>query len=631
MEIGEGEPKEKDIVWAKIKGYPWWPGTIRHIFYYQNQNSYKGIYKRKKYIIDFIGNKSHGEVNKNDIKLFKPNYEEHCKTKNQALIKSIELANKLYQEKFNNNNIEIEEKKEDKETDKDIIESEKKIKKDNSKNEKGYNLLNKKRRDTNDTKEEEKKEEQKNRRNNDIKINININVTNNNQRTVNINSFQNINKVNKVKKGKKKKRNDNKMKDDEEYILENEEEEESEENENEDIEESYFDKESLQNELMDIKINNHKSYNKNEKLKKNNFKKINININKKKKLIKGTIKEEKDKKSEKSTENEQFFENFDENHEKILKNEELNRIIHNLVNYQIQISNTQNHKLILKELNNLQIVMKDGKNIDLNIYYNELYKLLSTFTYNKNSDIVSKSTEILSNLTHKIIENIFILSEDDIDNLLNEKDISMIDSELKINNNENEYDYDEKESKKICDLILNLDNISEEISIKSKRNTRSKKNININISINDNQKIMDQKEKDILDDKHKKELLPLNNNIKNNNMSFLDNIINIISNDLSDIFYQISENFFKNIYNKNDNGLEKHLANKRKHVCIRLFSLFKKVFPKYDNEYIKKLILFIEHNIRIEDPTFGEKYEKEIDKLFYKVKNINNEKNKEIN
>ena len=162
----------------------------------------------------------------------------------------------------------------------------------------------------------------------------------------------------------------------------------------------------------------------------------------------------------------QFYETFDQNQEKILKNEELNRIIHNLVNYQIQLSNTQNHKLILIELSNLQIAMKDDKNIDLNIYYNELYKLLSTFTYNKNSDIVSKSTEILSNLTHKIIGNIFILSEDDIDNLLNEKDISMIDSELKINNNENEYDYDEKESKKICDLILNLDNISKEISIK---------------------------------------------------------------------------------------------------------------------------------------------------------------------
>ena len=159
MEIGQGEPKEKDIVWAKIKGYPWWPGTIRNIFCYQTQNSYKGISKRKKYIIDFIGNKSHGEVNKNDIKLFKPNYEEHCKIKNPALIKSIELANKLYLEKTNHKNIEIEEKKEDKDTCKDISENKLNIKKDitkNEKNEKGYNLLNKKRRDTNDTKEEEK-------------------------------------------------------------------------------------------------------------------------------------------------------------------------------------------------------------------------------------------------------------------------------------------------------------------------------------------------------------------------------------------------------------------------------------------------------------------------------------------
>ena len=622
MEIGQGELKEKDIVWAKIKGYPWWPGIIRHIFYYQSQNSYKGISKRKKYIIDFIGNKSHGEVNKNEIQLFKPYYEEHCKTKNPALIKSIELATKLYLEKNNLKNIEIEENKEDKDTDKNINESEKKlsIKKDNSKNEKnekGYNLLNKKRRDTNDTKEEEKKEEQKNRRNNDIKINININVTNNNQRTVNINSFQNINKI---KKGKKKKRNDNKKKDDEEYILEDEEEEENEENENEDIEESFFDKESLQNELMDIKINNNKSLNKNEKLKNNNLKKANININKKKKLIKGALKEEKSKKSDKNSENEQFYETFDQNQEKILKNEELNRIIHNLVNYQIQLSNMLNHKLILKELNNLQIAMKDDKNIDLNIYYNELYKLLSTFTYNKNSEIVSKSTEILTNLTHKIIENIFLLSDEDIDKLLNEKDI---DSELKINNNDNEYD--EKELKKISNLILNLDNTSEEISIKSKRN-RTKKSINVNI--NENQNYMERKEGEI-DNKQKKELfLASNNNIKNNNLNFLDNIINIISNDLSDIFYQISENFFKNIYNRNDNGLEKNLANKRKHVCIRLFSLFKKVFPKYEEDYIKKLILFIEHNIRIEDPTFGEKYEKQIDNLFHKVININNKKNK---
>ena len=100
--MGHGEPKEKDIVWAKVKGYPWWPGTIRNISCHPNSLNYKGISKKKTYIIDFIGNKSHGEVTKNDIKSFKQNYEEHCKTKNASLMKSIELAKKLYQEKTKN-------------------------------------------------------------------------------------------------------------------------------------------------------------------------------------------------------------------------------------------------------------------------------------------------------------------------------------------------------------------------------------------------------------------------------------------------------------------------------------------------------------------------------------------------
>lgn len=46
MEIGEGEPKEKDIVWAKIKGYPWWPGIIRNISNHLQTNP-KGISKKE--------------------------------------------------------------------------------------------------------------------------------------------------------------------------------------------------------------------------------------------------------------------------------------------------------------------------------------------------------------------------------------------------------------------------------------------------------------------------------------------------------------------------------------------------------------------------------------------------------
>lgn len=590
--MGHGEPKEKDIVWAKVKGYPWWPGTIRNISCHPNSLNYKGISKKKTYIIDFIGNKSHGEVTKNDIKSFKQNYEEHCKTKNASLMKSIELAKKLYQEKTKN-----------------IILNEK----DNDEKKK-FNLLNKKRKEpsninnitninnVNNVNNVNNINNGDDIRNNDIKINININVTNNNQRTVNINSFKNINN-NKKKKLKKK--------DDDDYVYE-EEEESDEYNDNEEIDKSLFDKESLENELMDIKLNK-------------NYKKLNFNINKKKKL-------RKLEKSEKSEKSDQISENFGEfEKEKILKNEELNRIIQNLLNYQIQISSSQNNKLILNELNNLQLTIKDDKYFNIIILYNQLYKLLSTFTYNKNNDIVFKSTDILSNLTNKILNNIFIFSKEDINQLKSTSTPNINNNEsnnvLDENNNDN---YNSLELKNICDLITNLDEISEEISIKS-RKTKPKKT-----AMEITQKQRNTTNNTCNDIKSEEDLINSNNNsiinsnndssILNDSIAFSDNIINIINNDLRENFEKMSESFFKNIYNKNDNGLEKKIAMKRKYVCIRLFTLIKKVFPKLDEEYIKKIILFFEYKIRLEDPLLGKKYENEIDNLFYKVKNINNDK-----
>ena len=114
---------------------------------------------------------------------------------------------------------------------------------------------------------------------------------------------------------------------------------------------------------------------------------------------------------------------------------------------------------------------------------------------------------------------------------------------------------------------------------------------------------------------------------KNDNLS--DNIINIIINNLNDNFIQISDDFFKNIYNKNDNGLDKNLAIKRKSACIKLLSLCRKTFPKLDEEYLKKIILFFEYKIRSEDPTLGKRYIKEIDDFYYKLKSIYKENNNE--
>ena len=291
----------------------------------------------------------------------------------------------------------------------------------------------------------------------------------------------------------------------------------------------------------------------------------------------------------------------------VKSDEDLDKIIHNLVNYQIQTSNNQNQKMIIKELNKLQNVLNNITNNanNINIYsnYNELYKILLTFTYNKNSDIVLKSAEILSDLPNAIINDIFILSKEEEKNLLN-------DCTEKYNNNIEE-EYIDNELQKICDYISNDNNIANKSkNIKTKKNINTIKDNNINESF-------------LSYDSNNSNSISINNSFNNN---FSDNIINIIINDLSDKFYKISENFFKNLYNKNDIGLDKNLAKKRKFVCIKLFSLFKKVFPKLDEEYIKKIILFFEYKIRSDDPTLGQNYSKEIDELFHKVKNINTQK-----
>ena len=558
MEIGEGEPKEKDIVWAKIKGYPWWPGIIRNISNHLQTNP-KGISKKKIYTVDFIGNKSHGEVTKKDIQSFRYYYEEHCKTKNPSLMKSIELAKKLENKIVSNKPIDSI----DKDTDK-------------------MNLLNKKRKESN---KDEENNSNNTINNNNIKINININVTNNNQRTVNINSFSNIknsNENNDKKKQIKMRKNDkNKLKDDEEYIYEDD--EESDDDENEEIEEEYnYDEESLENELMDIKMNNYKYIN------NRNKDKDRLRLkSKKRKLVRGLFLN-----SGKNIKNEIFSENDSEKYDE--KNEEINKIIQKLVNYQIQMFNTQNQKLIIKELDNLQTAMKNSENINDN--YNELYKVLSTFTYNKNSEIVLKSTDLLTNLTYKIINDLFSLSEEEKNLIIKSKQNIVKDDE-----------YEYLEIKKLCDLILNKTNNLDETSINSKKN-KNKKSSN-----EDNNDIYNYN----------------NDKIKSINDNLSDNIINIIINNKNENFIQISDDFFKNIYNKNDNGLDKNLAIKRKSACIKLLSLCRKTFPKLDEEYLKKIILFFEYKIRSEDPTLGKRYIKEIDDFYFKLKSIYKENNNE--
>ena len=113
------EYKEKDIVWAKVKGYPWWPSIINHISFRNIQSNGENI-KDKIYSIELIGEKNNNsKVSKEKIEPFNKNYAQHINTKNPLLLKSIEIANKYCEKKMNPKIIFLKENNLDKNNKKD--------------------------------------------------------------------------------------------------------------------------------------------------------------------------------------------------------------------------------------------------------------------------------------------------------------------------------------------------------------------------------------------------------------------------------------------------------------------------------------------------------------------------------
>ena len=109
------EYKEKDIVWAKIKGYPWWPSIISHISFRNTQTNGENI-KEKIYSIELIGEKNNNisKVSKEKIEPFINNYDKYTNPKNPTLLKSIELAKKYTEKKINQKIIFLKENIQDK-------------------------------------------------------------------------------------------------------------------------------------------------------------------------------------------------------------------------------------------------------------------------------------------------------------------------------------------------------------------------------------------------------------------------------------------------------------------------------------------------------------------------------------
>jgi hypothetical protein len=79
-----------EVVWAKIRGYPWWPGYIRGI---EDDN------KEKKFVVQFIGDNTFSNIPKKQLGKFEKEYEIHSNTKKKDLKESIKIALDMYKNK----------------------------------------------------------------------------------------------------------------------------------------------------------------------------------------------------------------------------------------------------------------------------------------------------------------------------------------------------------------------------------------------------------------------------------------------------------------------------------------------------------------------------------------------------
>lgn len=82
-----------EIVWAKIRGYSWWPALINGI---EEDN------KEEKYRVSFINHNTHATLPKKHLFKFEKKYKIYSNSKKKDLLESIKLAKQLYDNKKNN-------------------------------------------------------------------------------------------------------------------------------------------------------------------------------------------------------------------------------------------------------------------------------------------------------------------------------------------------------------------------------------------------------------------------------------------------------------------------------------------------------------------------------------------------
>ena len=304
-----------------------------------------------------------------------------------------------------------------------------------------------------------------------------------------------------------------------------------------------------------------------------------------------TAKKETETIDKSSSEKEEESESSDEEQPE----EVLQVLIDNLLKYQIEMTTASSLKYIVNTLDEIKDLLDKYTFADLYSLTRDIMPLLMSFTYNKNSDVLIKSSEIISSLTQNIKKEIFDVNEDKTEFSPSQLEESpLVTKELKeelvamLN--------DKSAMKKISQINSNdIDSLKQNKQKLTKRKTKRDENDNEDI---DFKEIYDNFKKVISHKEEKKAM---------------------------DEVKSMTEEFYKNTYNKY-HGLENKLAIKRKEVCLKLFKILRKLFKRAKDEQIQKLVVFFEYQIRKQDPNLGKKYFGQIQKIIDLMKDVLKEK-----
>ena len=90
--------RKGEIVWAKVRGFPWWPAMVKSQSGNSSRNEVNEIEsdsKEASLVVYFIGDDSHADLPVSKVEKFAPKLEEYSKTKKRSLLNSINLAKKI--------------------------------------------------------------------------------------------------------------------------------------------------------------------------------------------------------------------------------------------------------------------------------------------------------------------------------------------------------------------------------------------------------------------------------------------------------------------------------------------------------------------------------------------------------